>query len=144
MGSEHLRAHRAQELSVLARLHELDNEAKDERIAVLEREIAEDKHIHALKGMVVDLESNLKKALDRRKQKGFVVPPGAGNKCAQCARETLFRGWKGMPQALSHSASDKGLGREASSLSSWPSSMSPPSTQPWPAPGGKQATYTAL
>ena len=38
-----------QELEILARLRDLENEAKDERIAVLEREIAEDKHIHALK-----------------------------------------------------------------------------------------------
>ena len=33
----------------MAQLRDLENEAKDERIAVLEREIAEDKHIHALK-----------------------------------------------------------------------------------------------
>lgn len=38
-----------QEVEILKRLRELENEAKDERIAVLEREIAEDKHIHALK-----------------------------------------------------------------------------------------------
>jgi hypothetical protein len=36
-------------LEILARLRDLEDEAKDERIAVLEREIAEDKHIHALK-----------------------------------------------------------------------------------------------
>merc|ERR1712060_1016428 len=90
----------------------MGNEAKDERIAVLEREIAEDKHIHALKGMVVDLETNLRRALDRRKQRGLVVPPGAGTKCANCSREMTFRGWRGAPQALSplsHSASDTDL-----------------------------------
>mmetsp|Transcript_940 Transcript_940/g.1874 ORF Transcript_940/g.1874 Transcript_940/m.1874 type:complete len:566 (-) Transcript_940:76-1773(-) len=103
---EMLRLHREKELHVLGRLHILDCEAKDERIAVLEREIAEDKHIHALKGMVVDLESNLRRALDRRKQRSYVVPPGAGPKCVQCGRETTFRGWKVPQEGLSRSASD--------------------------------------
>jgi len=103
---ERLRLHREKELHVLGRLHILDCEAKDERIAVLEREIAEDKHIHALKGMVVDLESNLRRALDRRKQRSYVVPPGAGPKCVQCGRETAFRGWKLPQEGLSRSASD--------------------------------------
>merc|ERR1712137_513418 len=94
---EKLRVHRSQELAVLHRIHEVDVEGLKERIAVLEREIAEDKHIHALKGMVVDLESNLRRALDRRKQRAFVVPPSKDHKCPQCQRENLFRSWKGMP-----------------------------------------------
>jgi hypothetical protein len=106
-----LRDQRAEEQKVLARLRELDNEAKDERIAVLEREIAEDKHVQALKGMVVDLEGNLKRALDRRKQKGLVVQPGGGLKCAICAREVLLKGWKngGAANTLSQSASEADL-----------------------------------
>ena len=43
-----------QEMEILVRLRELENESKDERIAVLEREIAEDKHIHALKASMGD------------------------------------------------------------------------------------------
>lgn len=109
--SERLRLHREEELYILGRLHVLDCEAKDERIAVLEREIAEDKHIHALKGMVVDLESNLRRALDRRKQRSYVVPPGEGPKCVQCGRETTFRGWKVPGDGLSRSVSDFDLGR---------------------------------
>merc|ERR1712113_723220 len=73
------------------------------------------KHIHALKGMVVDLETNLRRALDRRKQRGFVVPPGNGTKCAHCSREMTYRGWRGTPQALSplgHSASETDLGHD--------------------------------
>mmetsp|Transcript_7691 Transcript_7691/g.20638 ORF Transcript_7691/g.20638 Transcript_7691/m.20638 type:complete len:563 (-) Transcript_7691:168-1856(-) len=108
--AQRLQAQRAEELQVLARLRELDNEAKDERIAVLEREIAEDKHIQALKGMVVDLEGNLRRALDRRKQKGLVVPPGGGLKCSVCTREVLLRNWKGSAAGgLSHSASEADL-----------------------------------
>eukprot|EP00933_Yihiella_yeosuensis_P063331 TRINITY_DN6643_c5_g1_i1.p1 TRINITY_DN6643_c5_g1~~TRINITY_DN6643_c5_g1_i1.p1 ORF type:complete len:501 (-),score=102.00 TRINITY_DN6643_c5_g1_i1:157-1461(-) len=110
-----LRDHRLQELHCLHRIHVMDVEAKEERIAVLEREIAEDKHVHALKGMVIDLESNLRKALDKRKQRGFVVPPGGGIKCTQCGRETMFRGWKCPPEtgaaAMTRSASDADLGR---------------------------------
>merc|ERR1719324_67112 len=94
---EKLQKHRVQELAVLARLHRLDVEAKEERIAMLEREIAEDQHIHALKGMVVDLEGRLRRALDRRKQRSFVVPPGTGQKCVACGREDLFKSWKVMP-----------------------------------------------
>eukprot|EP00913_Durusdinium_trenchii_P025155 g23614.t1 len=71
--TERLRLQRSQEMEILVRLRELENESKDERIAVLEREIAEDKHIHALKGMIVDLECNLRRALDRRKPRSFVV-----------------------------------------------------------------------
>jgi len=85
---------RLREQKTLLRLHVLDCEAKDERIAVLERDIAEDKHIQALKGMVVDLETRLKKALDRRKLKGMVVPPNKGAKCVMCSREILHRNWK--------------------------------------------------
>lgn len=103
--AQRLRDHRLKELYILARIHKLDLEAKEERIAVLEREIAEDKHIQALKGMVVDLESNLRRAMDRRKQRSFVVPPGGGTLCSQCGRENMFRGWKeGNP--LARSASD--------------------------------------
>ncbi|CAK9009688.1 Copia protein [Durusdinium trenchii] len=92
--TERLRLQRSQEMEILVRLRELENESKDERIAVLEREIAEDKHIHALKGMIVDLECNLRRALDRRKPRSFVVPPGtAGPKCVSCGRETSFRAW---------------------------------------------------
>ncbi len=43
------------EVEILKRLRELESEAKDERIAILEREIAEDKHIHALKVRVWSL-----------------------------------------------------------------------------------------
>jgi hypothetical protein len=88
---------RLAETRTLERMHVLDCEAKDERIAVLERDIAEDKHIQALKGMVVDLETRLKKALDRRKQRGLVVPPGKGMKCTMCSREVLHRNWKDFP-----------------------------------------------
>merc|ERR1712046_73773 len=95
---EKLQKHRVQELAVLARLHRLDVEAKEERIAQLEREIAEDQHVHSLKGMVIDLEGRLRRALDRRRQKGFVVPPGTGQKCVACGREDLFRSWKVMPR----------------------------------------------
>lgn len=95
---EHLRVHRIQELAVLHRIHMVDIEDKKERIAVLEREIAEDKHIHALKGMVVDLESNLRKALDRRKQRAFVVPQKSDSKCPHCARENMYRSWRGAAQ----------------------------------------------
>lgn len=96
--AENLRTHRLEELWVLRRLHDLDCEAKDERIAVLEREIAEDKHIHALKGMVLDLETRLRKALDRRKPRNFVVPPDTGVKCVVCSREVMNRCWKKMPK----------------------------------------------
>merc|ERR1719327_716971 len=88
---------RLNEMYTLKRLHVLDCETKDERIAVLERDIAEDKHIQALKGMVVDLETRLKKALDRRKQRGLVVPPSKGMKCVMCSREVLHRNWKDFP-----------------------------------------------
>jgi len=151
---ERLQQHRVQELAVLARLHRLDVEAKEERIAMLEREIAEDQHIHALKGMVVDLEGRLRRALDRRKQRGFVVPPGTGQKCVACGREDLFRNWKVMPRvadvtsSLSTSASDGDLpiasmsgplapltdvssvkmGSEAAMSPPWP----PPSNDPKP------------
>jgi len=89
--------HRLREIDCLSRLHILDCETKDERIAVLERDIAEDKHIQALKGMVVDLESRLKRSLDRRKQRGLVVPPSKGMKCTMCSREVLHRNWKEFP-----------------------------------------------
>jgi hypothetical protein len=112
---EGLQGHRVQEMAVLKRLHELDVEGLKERIAVLEREIAEDKHIQALKGMVVDLEGRLRRALDRRKQRGLVIPPSstAGQKCIQCGREELFRQWKVMPAfeepTLTKSLSDSDL-----------------------------------
>lgn len=106
---ETLRAHRAQELMVLARLHRLDVEAKEERIAVLQRELSEDTHISALKGMVVELESHLRRALDRRKQKPYAVPP-AGQKCVQCQREMLIRNWRLTPlQGMAQSISDADL-----------------------------------
>lgn len=92
--AEKLRIHRVQEMAVLTRISEIEVEALKERIAVLEREIAEDRHIHALKGMVIDLESNLRRALDRRKQRAFVVPPSKEAKCERCARESLLRSWK--------------------------------------------------
>lgn len=106
--AEKLQVHRVQEMAVLERLHRLDVEAKEERIAMLERELAEDTHIQALKGMVVDLESRLRRAVDRRKQRGFVVPPNTGQKCVSCGREDLFRNWKVMPRVpdLQTSASD--------------------------------------
>mmetsp|Transcript_73138 Transcript_73138/g.165884 ORF Transcript_73138/g.165884 Transcript_73138/m.165884 type:complete len:555 (+) Transcript_73138:62-1726(+) len=114
--SEHLRVHRMHELAVLARLHQLDNESMGERIAILEREIAEDKHIQSLKGMVVDLESNLRRALDRRKQRPYVVQPGSGTKCVHCGRESMFNGWRGLPKSLSHSMSEADLGRDSLSM----------------------------
>jgi hypothetical protein len=94
---ENMFEQRLQETKTLERIHVLDCEAKDERIAVLERDIAEDKHIQALKGMVVDLETRLKRALDRRKQRGLVVPPNKGMKCVMCSREILHRNWKDFP-----------------------------------------------
>jgi len=97
---ETLQAHRLKELGVLGRLHQIDVEERDERIAVLEREIAEDKHIHALKGMVVDLESNLRKALDRRKQKKFAVLPTGANLCANCSRGITYNGWQDLTKTL--------------------------------------------
>lgn len=138
-----LQTQRAEEHQVLVRLRELDNEGKDERIAVLEREIAEDKHIQALKGMVVDLEGNLRRALDRRKQKGFVVPPGGGLKCSVCAREVLLRNWKGgAAEGLSHSASEadlRGLGAPMppSPLLAKRAMYAPPGAEP-------QAKYSPL
>ena len=42
--------------------------------------------------MIVDLEQNLRRALDRRKPRSFVVPPN-GPKCVTCGRETSFRAW---------------------------------------------------
>lgn len=94
---ENLRVHRIEELFVLHRIHRLDVEMKEERIAVLEREIAENAHVQSLRGMVVDLESRLRKALDRRKQKqSTVLSPGLGPVCSQCGRENLFRDWKNM------------------------------------------------
>lgn len=117
---EGLQGHRVQELSVLQRLHDLDVEDKLERIAMLEKEIAEDKHIQALKGMVIDLESRLRKALDWRKQRSYVVPPGTGHKCVSCGREDLLKSWKVVPSmadklgAMEKSAS---LGELASSRS---------------------------
>mmetsp|Transcript_97367 Transcript_97367/g.203245 ORF Transcript_97367/g.203245 Transcript_97367/m.203245 type:complete len:567 (+) Transcript_97367:141-1841(+) len=95
---EKLRVQRVQEMAVIERIGEIEQEGLKERIAMLEREIAEDKHIHALKGMVVDLESNLRRALDRRKQRAYVVPVGKETKCPQCSRENLLRSWKGVPE----------------------------------------------
>lgn len=170
---ERLRAHRAQELAVLHRLHRLDVEGKEERIAILEREIAEDKHIMAMRGMIVELEMGLRRALDRRKQRAFVVPPEAGPKCSQCARENLFRNWKcmsnmstraGLPKSsegLSHSVSDMELSTSPSLFVSPLASVSPSSPgllapitgrgyggksvawAPTLAPAEKQATYAA-
>lgn len=96
---EKLYHHRVYETKTINRLKAIEIEGKDERIAVLERDIAEDKHIQALKGMVVDLESRLRKALDRRKPKGLVVPPMKGMKCTMCSREIMHRNWKTMPKA---------------------------------------------
>ena len=42
--------------------------------------------------MIVDLECNLRRALDRRKTRSFVVP-GNGPKCVSCGRETTIRAW---------------------------------------------------
>lgn len=95
--------HRKVEYFSLQRIHTLDVEQKDERIAVLERDIAEDKHIQALRGMVVDLESRLRKALDRRKARGLVVPPGKGVKCVMCSREIIHRNWKDTPKVPEYS-----------------------------------------
>merc|ERR1712032_1222291 len=118
---EHLRLHRTEEMDLLSRMHGLECVQRDERIAVLERELAEDKHIGALKGMVLDLEGRLRKAVDRRKPKHNVVPPATGMKCSMCQREMIYRSWKTTPKApelaamtpsatmMVHSASDTGL-----------------------------------
>eukprot|EP00929_Paragymnodinium_shiwhaense_P108010 TRINITY_DN74345_c0_g1_i1.p1 TRINITY_DN74345_c0_g1~~TRINITY_DN74345_c0_g1_i1.p1 ORF type:complete len:580 (-),score=172.26 TRINITY_DN74345_c0_g1_i1:125-1864(-) len=164
---EKLQKHRVEELSVLARLHWLDVEAKIERIAVLEREIAEDHHIFALRGMVVDLESRLRKAIDRRKQKGFVVP-GKGQKCTACGREGMYRSWKVMPRVpdIQSSASDGDLptmqsrklaplSEEQDGISAMEKDVSPggllqldpmePKVRPGPTqPAAKKPTYLAV
>lgn len=110
---------RVDEQRTLKRLWDLDVETKDERIAVLERDIAEDKHIQALKGMVVDLETRLKKALDRRKQRGLVVPPNKGMKCVMCSREVMHRNWKEFqtPKAPSFSPNSQAVSPIAHSQS---------------------------
>lgn len=115
---ERLHTHRVEEMRVLARLHELDCESKDERIELLQREIAEDHQIHALKLMVIDLESRLRRALDRRRPRGMALPP-TGQKCAVCEREILVRSWKGYPKVpevatrLAHSLSEADLSGDA-------------------------------
>mmetsp|Transcript_656 Transcript_656/g.2067 ORF Transcript_656/g.2067 Transcript_656/m.2067 type:complete len:571 (-) Transcript_656:249-1961(-) len=150
--TERLRVHRNLEQAVLHRIHRVDVEGKEERIAVLEREIAEDAHVHALKGMVVDLECNLRRALDRRKVKGLIAQPGEGQKCAQCQRSMLFDGFRGMsppPRSpLVHSASEKypeKSGSEATPVK--PLTLFGSGGKPWPTPAGapaeKEATYTA-
>jgi hypothetical protein len=87
--SEFLTLHRQQELKILHKLHVIECEEKDEKIAILEREICEDKHVVSLRNMVIDLETRLRKALDMRKQKPYLVPPGP-----RTNREMLMRGWK--------------------------------------------------
>eukprot|EP00434_Breviolum_minutum_P007175 symbB.v1.2.006332.t1/scaffold378.1/size217351/10 len=124
-----------QEVEILKRLRELENEAKDERIAVLEREIAEDKHIHALKSMIVDLEQNLRRALDRRKPRSFVVPPN-GPKCVTCGRETSFRAWKLPPDGLTRSASEVDLSRDR------PSAVVSPPPPRSPSRGNSRAAWS--
>jgi len=133
--TERLRLQRAQEVEILKRLRELENEAKDERIAVLEREIAEDKHIHALKSMIVDLEQNLRRALDRRKPRSFVVPPN-GPKCVTCGRETSFRAWKLPPDGLTRSASEVDLSRDR------PSAVVSPPPPRSPSRGNSRAAWS--
>jgi len=133
--TERLRLQRAQEIEILKRLRELENEAKDERIAVLEREIAEDKHIHALKSMIVDLEQNLRRALDRRKPRSFVVPPN-GPKCVSCGRETSFRAWKLPPDGLTRSASEVDLSRDR------PSAVVSPPPPRSPSRGNSRAAWS--
>jgi len=99
--TEHLIANRADDRENQQRLSELDKNEAMERIAIMEKEIAEDKHVQSLKGMVIDLECRLRRALDRRKAKGLMVPPVSGPKCSLCHREILFRGWKtGMPKVF--------------------------------------------
>jgi len=92
--SEFLTLHRSQEQKTTDKLHLLTCEDKDEKIAILEREICEDKHVVSLRNMVIDLESRLRKALDMRKQRPFLVPPGSGPRCTSTNREILYRGWK--------------------------------------------------
>lgn len=104
---DQLWVHRVQELAALRRIHEADVENMNERIAVLEREIAEDKHIHALKRMVIDLETNMRRLCDRRKVRPFVVPQGTGPKCPVCSKESLFKTWTvNSSQELARSASE--------------------------------------
>lgn len=128
---EQLIAHRAQELAVLHRIHRLDVEGKEERIAILEREIAEDKHIIALRGMIVELETGLRRALDRRQQKAFALPSEGGPKCAQCSRENLFRNWKCMSQ-MSTQLPSQSLAEEAAGLSLLGSPLSSHASPPGP------------
>eukprot|EP00403_Amphidinium_massartii_P036618 CAMPEP_0178454324 /NCGR_PEP_ID=MMETSP0689_2-20121128/45297_1 /TAXON_ID=160604 /ORGANISM="Amphidinium massartii, Strain CS-259" /LENGTH=541 /DNA_ID=CAMNT_0020080249 /DNA_START=53 /DNA_END=1675 /DNA_ORIENTATION=+ len=99
--TELLIANRTEDRENQQALTELDKNEATERIAIMEKEIAEDKHVQSLKGMVIDLESRLRRALDRRKAKGLVVPPVSGPKCTMCQREILLRGWKtGMPKVF--------------------------------------------
>ncbi|CAJ1345210.1 unnamed protein product [Effrenium voratum] len=145
--TEQLRLQRAQELEILQRLRDLENEAKDERIAVLEREIAEDKHIHALKGMIVDLECNLRRALDRRKTRSFVVP-GNGPKCVSCGRETTIRAWK-LPPDLTRSASEAPSPQVDFSLDRSPLALPKPERTPrsrvaWNEEPEKESKFTAV
>lgn len=156
--TDNLFQHRLHEIGLLRRLQEIETEDLRERIAVLEREIAEDTHIQSLKGMVVDLESRLRKALDRRKAKGLVVPPGkVDQKCVQCGRESMFRNWKVMPDALdSPLASEHSIGNLGVGVTRFPSPPPvppPPGSPPSDADANsatlwstvsKKATFTAV
>jgi len=113
--AEHMQVQRLQEQTVLSRLHELDCEEKDEKIALLEREICEDKHIAALRNMVIDLEVRLRKALDHRKQLHYVVPPGTGPRCVSTNREITYRGWK-LPQPLPQASPSMSKSHSAAAL----------------------------
>jgi len=90
---EYFLEQRTEELEVMQRIHTIDLESRSDKIAVLEREIAEDKHVKALKSMVIMLESRLRSELDTRRLRA-PLPGGVGPKCLQCQREVLLRNWK--------------------------------------------------
>lgn len=90
---ERVQAHRDEELEMLERLRNIDIEERDEKIAVLERDIAEDTHVKALKKMIVSLEERVHLFEVRKSMNKPLVDPGTGQKCFACSRETLFKSW---------------------------------------------------
>lgn len=90
---ERVQAHRDEELQMLERLRNIDISERDEKISVLERDIAEDTHVKALKRMIVDLEGRVHAYEVQKAMKPKLVDPGTGPKCMGCSRETLFKSW---------------------------------------------------
>jgi hypothetical protein len=97
---ERVQAHRDEELEMLDRLRNIDVEERDEKIAVLERDIAEDTHVKALKRMIVELEARLHAYQVKKAMHPQVVDPGTGPKCVGCSRETLFKSWVNVSPAM--------------------------------------------